>query len=156
MPLGDTPSFCKNIRAVFAKEGVAPERVKFEAVRGRHLPFYNQMDISLDAFPQTGGTTTCESLWMGVPVVTRVGEAVFERLSYSVLMNLGLGELVAKTTEEYVDVAVQLAGDPARIGELRRTLRDRMKVSPLGKTKQFADDYYAAIEKVVREAGLPI
>lgn len=153
-PEGDTPSFCKNIRAVFAKEGVAPERVRFQAIRGRHLPFYNEMDISLDAFPQTGGTTTCESLWMGVPVVTRVGEAVFERLSYSVLMNLGLGELVGQTTEEYVDIAVKLASDPARIGELRRGLRARMKASPLGQTKQFADDYYAAIEKVVREAGL--
>jgi protein O-GlcNAc transferase len=98
--------------------------VVFEAVRGRHLPFYNQMDISLDTFPQTGGTTTCESLWMGVPVVTKVGPAVFERLSYSVLNNAGLGEFCARTTDEYVDIAVALAGQPERIGELRRGMRD--------------------------------
>lgn len=153
-PEGATPTFCENIRGVFASEGVDAERVLFEPVRGRHLPFYNQMDISLDTFPQTGGTTTCESLWMGVPVITQVGEAVFERLSYSVLTNVGLGELVARSTAEYVDIAVKLAGEPARIGELRRGMRDRMRASPLGQQKQWADDYYAAIEKVVREAGL--
>ncbi len=153
-PEGGTPTFRKNILAIFASEGVTEDRVKFEIVRGRHLPFYNQMDISLDAFPQTGGTTTCESLWMGVPVVARVGDAVFERLSYSVLENVGLGELCAKTTDEYVDIAVKLANDPARIGELRRGMRDRLKASPLGKPKQFAEAYYEAIAKVVREAGL--
>ncbi|MFN3511728.1 MAG: tetratricopeptide repeat protein [Phenylobacterium sp.] len=153
-PEGGAATFRDNIRAVFASEGVAPERVVFEAVRGRHLPFYNQMDISLDTFPQTGGTTTCESLWMGVPVVTKVGPAVFERLSYSVLNNAGLGEFCARTTDEYVDIAVALAGQPERIGELRRGMRDRLKASPLGQTKQFAADYYAMIEKAVVEAGL--
>lgn len=149
-PEGDTPTFRENICKVFASEGVSADRITFEAVRGRHLPFYNQMDISLDTFPQTGGTTTCESLWMGVPVVTRVGDAVFERLSYSVLMNLGLGELCAQTTEAYVDTAVALASDPQKISALRRDLRHRMKASPLGQTKQFAVDYYAAIERAVQ------
>lgn len=148
-PEGNAPTFRENICKVFAEEGVSADRIRFEAVRGRHLPFYNEMDISLDAFPQTGGTTTCESLWMGVPVVTRVGEAVFERLSYSVLMNLGLGELCARTTDEYVDIAVALAGNPQKIADFKRGLRDRMKASPLGQSRQFATDYYTAIEKIV-------
>jgi predicted O-linked N-acetylglucosamine transferase (SPINDLY family) len=109
------------------------------------------MDISLDTFPQTGGTTTCESLWMGVPVVTRVGEAVFERLSYSVLMNLKLGELCARTTDEYVDIAVNLANTPEKITDFKRNLRSQMKASPLGQSKKFSHDYYAAIEKVIEE-----
>lgn len=155
-PEGGVPTFRENIRKVFASEGVEADRVRFEAVRGRHLPFYNEIDISLDTFPQTGGTTTCESLWMGVPVIARVGDAVFERLSYSVLTNVGLGDLCATTTEDYVDIAVKLAGDPARIGELRRSMRERLKASPLGQQKQFADDYYAAIETAVKDAGLPI
>lgn len=149
-PEGATPTFCANIRKIFATEGVAPERVLFEAVRGRHLPFYNQMDISLDTFPQTGGTTTCESLWMGVPVVAKVGDAVFERLSYSVLMNVGLGDLVARSTEEYVEIALKLGADHARIAELRRGMRARLKASPLADTKQFAADYFAMIEKAVK------
>jgi predicted O-linked N-acetylglucosamine transferase (SPINDLY family) len=151
-PEGGTPTFCANIRKIFAAEGVAPERVVFEAVRGRHLPYYNQMDISLDTFPQTGGTTTCESLWMGVPVVAKVGDAVFERLSYSVLMNVGLGDLVARSTQEYVELALKLGADHARIAELRRGMRERLKASPLADTKQFAADYFAMIEKAVTAA----
>jgi hypothetical protein len=81
-PEGTTPTFTANIRAVFESEGVSADRVVFETVRGRHLPFYNQMDISLDTFPQTGGTTTCESLWMGVPVVARVGDTTIDRGTY--------------------------------------------------------------------------
>ncbi|MDP3749219.1 MAG: tetratricopeptide repeat protein [Phenylobacterium sp.] len=150
-PEGGTPTFRENICAVFASEGVTPDRVMFEAVRGRHLPFYNQIDISLDTFPQTGGTTTCESLWMGTPVITRVGDAVFERLSYSVLMNVGLGEFCARTTDEYVDIAVKLGSDPDRIGELRRGLRERLKASPLGDTKQFAADFFDMIAGAVGE-----
>lgn len=149
-PEGGTPTFCANIRKIFAAEGVAAERVVFENVRGRHLPFYNQMDISLDTFPQTGGTTTCESLWMGVPVVAQVGDAVFERLSYSVLMNVGLGDLVARSTDEYVEIALKLGADHARIAELRRGMRARLKASPLADTKQFAADYFAMIEKAVK------
>jgi predicted O-linked N-acetylglucosamine transferase (SPINDLY family) len=109
------------------------------------------MDISLDTFPQTGGTTTCESLWMGVPVVARVGDAVFERMSYSILNNAGLGDLVGRTTDEYVDIAVRLAADPARIGELRRTLRDRLGSSPLRDARAFSADWHAMVERAMAD-----
>lgn len=148
-PEGGSPSFRRNMLKYFLEQGVSEDRVRFEVVRGRHLPYYNEMDISLDAFPQTGGTTTCESLWMGVPVVAKVGEAVFERLSYSVLMNVGLGDLCGRSTEEYIEIALKLGADHARIGELRRGMRQRLKASPLGDTRQFAADYYEMISKAV-------
>jgi predicted O-linked N-acetylglucosamine transferase (SPINDLY family) len=150
-PEGGSRTFRTNALALFARSGVAPERIRFEPVRGRHLPHYNSMDISLDAFPQTGGTTTCESMWMGVPVVTLVGPAVFERLSYSVLMNLDLPELCARTPAEYVAAATALANDRPRLAELRRTLRPRMQASHLGRTEEFARDYFDAVERVVRQ-----
>ena len=149
-PEGGSESFRNNLAAIFAEEGVSADRLRFEAVRGAHLPFYNEMDISLDSFPQTGGTTTCESLWMGVPVITLVGETLFERLSYSSLMNGGLPELCARDTAGYVAAAVKLAKDPDRIIELRAGLRERMRASPIGLTTQFAHDFFGLIEKAVK------
>ncbi|MFD3265133.1 O-linked N-acetylglucosamine transferase, SPINDLY family protein [Phenylobacterium ferrooxidans] len=149
-PEGGSESFRKNLAAIFAEEGVSVDRLRFEAVRGAHLPFYNEMDISLDSFPQTGGTTTCESLWMGVPVITLVGETLFERLSYSSLMNGGLPELCARDTEGFIAAAVKLGKDPDRINELRAGLRERMRASPIGQTTQFAHDFFGLIEKAVK------
>jgi protein O-GlcNAc transferase len=150
-PEGGSESFRSNLSAIFAEEGVSADRLRFEAVRGAHLPFYNEMDISLDSFPQTGGTTTCESLWMGVPVITLVGETLFERLSYSSLMNGGLPELCARDTEGYIAAAVKLGTDPDRIVELRAGLRERMRASPIGQTTQFAHDFFGLVEKAVKE-----
>jgi predicted O-linked N-acetylglucosamine transferase (SPINDLY family) len=151
-PEGGAPSFRKNILALFAAEGVPEDRVRFEDIRGAHMPFYNDIDISLDTFPQTGGTTTCEALWMGVPVVTLVGEAMFERLSYSILTNAGLGDLCARDEDEYLKAALTLAGDPERRKMLRTGLRGMLKASPLGQTKQFAVDFYEMIEGAVARA----
>ena len=80
-------------------------------IRGAHMPFYNEVDISLDTFPLTGGTTTTEALWMGVPVVSLIGEAFFERLSASILANCGLGDLATEDRDEFVRIAVALAAD---------------------------------------------
>lgn len=151
-PEGGAPSFRANMEALFAAEGVSADRVRFIDIRGAHMPFYNEMDISLDTFPQTGGTTTCECLWMGVPVVTLVGDAMFERLSYSILTNAGLGDLCARNPEEYVQIALKLAADPARRAALRTDLRGMLKASPLGQTKQFAADFYDMIEGAVLRA----
>ena len=151
-PEGAAPSFRANLCALFEAGGVTAERIMFEPVRGAHLPHYNRIDISLDCFPQTGGTTTCESLWMGAPCVTLVGEGVFERLSYSTLMNLGLPDLCARTVDEYVTIAAGLAADPERIAELRAGLRARMQASPLGQTETWARDFYAAVARTVEGA----
>ena len=148
-PEGGARIFRENMLAIFAEEGVAPERVRFEAVRGAHLPFYNEMDITLDTFPLTGGTTTCETLWMGVPVVSLVGAALFERLSYSVLTNAGLGDLAVHSLDDFVATAVALAANPARRMLLRATLRDQIKASPLYQHEAFAKDFYDLVARTV-------
>jgi protein O-GlcNAc transferase len=151
--------FQRNILSHFEAEGVAAHRIEFRPIRGAHMPLYNDIDIALDTFPQTGGTTTCDALWMGVPTVTLVGDALFERLSYSILQNAGLGDLCAPSTEHYIDIAVALAADTDRLQALRTGLRDQIRASPLGQTRQFAEDFYNLIAKTVsahdRTAPLP-
>lgn len=148
-PESSSAAFRRNIEALFAAGGIAADRIGFEAVRGRHLPHYNRIDITLDCFPQTGGTTTCESLWMAVPVVTRVGPAFFERLSYSNLSNAGLGDLCAHTDEDYVRIAVALAADRPRREDLRATMRQRLRGQPLGDWRRWVEDFQDTIAATV-------
>ncbi|WP_293681845.1 tetratricopeptide repeat protein [uncultured Phenylobacterium sp.] len=152
-PESSGASFQANLRSAFAAEGIEGERIQFEAVRGAHLPHYGRIDMSLDTFPQTGGTTTCESLWMGAPCVSLVGPAPYERLSYSVLTNVGLGDLCATTLDGYIKAAVGLAKDPARIADLRANMRTRLKDSPLGRTETWAADFYDVMEQAVRSSS---
>lgn len=151
-PEGGSAAFRRNITAIFADEGVSADRIIFEATRGRHMPHYNRIDIALDTFPQTGGTTTCEALWMGVPTVSLVGPTIYERLSYSILNNAGLGDLCVRTVDEYVEKAMSLAADTERLADLRLNLRNRLRISPLGQTETFAGDFYAMIAKAVGES----
>lgn len=144
-PEGAVASFRAAIEARFAAHGVAPERIAYIPVRGQHLPHYGEIDVALDTFPQTGGTTTCETLYMGVPVVSLAGEAFFERLSNSNLHNAGLGELVVETREDYVAKAVAVARATGWRGELRRTMRARLRQNPLGDARGFTRDFETAI-----------
>ena len=89
------------------------------------------MDIALDPFPYNGTTTTCEALWMGVPVIALAGQAHVSRVSVSLLQNMGLGELLADSEDDYVRRAAKLASDADRLTGLRSTMRDRMSKSPL-------------------------
>lgn len=150
-PEASGESFRRNIEAQFALEGVGADRIIWRAVRGAHLPHYNDIDITLDPFPLTGGTTTTESLWMGVPLVSLVGRAFYERLSYSILSNAGFGDLCAKNLDEYLEIALKLAADAPRRREFRKTIRDRLRASPLGQTEQFAADFYEMIHRAVTE-----
>ncbi len=113
--------------------GVARERVGFFVKRPRreYLELYQQIDIGLDTLPYNGHTTSLDSFYMGVPVVTLVGRTVVGRAGLSQLMNLGLPELVGRTEGEYVETARELAGDLARLAKLRAGLRGRMEASPL-------------------------
>ncbi|WP_411287294.1 tetratricopeptide repeat protein, partial [Phenylobacterium sp.] len=151
-PEGSSASFRKNILAHFEAEGVGAERVIFHTVRGRHMPFYNEVDITLDPFPLTGGTTTAESLWMGVPLISLVGEAFYERLSYSILSNAGLGDLCVTDKDQYLKAALALAADRDRLLALRKGLRDQIRRSPLGQPEAFARDFYDMIAKAVGRA----
>lgn len=148
-PEAGAASFRANIAREFGEHGIDATRILFESVRGRHLPHYNRIDIALDTAPQTGGTTTCETLWMGVPTVTLVGPAFFERLSYSNLTNAGLGDLCAFTREDYVEIALKLAADEPRRRELRHGLRAQIRSLPLGDEVRWVRNFEAAIVTAV-------
>jgi predicted O-linked N-acetylglucosamine transferase (SPINDLY family) len=141
--------FRQNIARAFARHGVSEDRIVHRAVRGQHLPHYNDIDIALDTTPQTGGTTTCECLWMGVPVISLVGPAFFERLSLSNLANAGLRDLAVDTPAGYVDAALALASDPSRRSALRESLRSDIRRSPLGDTRRWVRDFEAGIDRLL-------
>ena len=109
-----------------------------------HLALYNQVDIALDPFPYNGTTTTCEALWMGVPVVTLRGDRHAGRVGASLLTQIGMPELIAASVEAYIDIAAALADDASHLNELRRTLRARMWTSPLCAAPAFARKMEAA------------
>lgn len=148
-PEAGSPTFRRNVAAEFAAEGVSEDRLDFHAVRGSHLPLYDEIDVTLDAFPLTGGTTTAEALWMGVPVVTLVGEAMYERLSYSLLANVGLEDLAAADLAQYEAIALALAADAPRRRALKQDLRSRIYDGPLGDTAGFARDFYDLVARTV-------
>ncbi len=149
-PEGAVEAFRKNILQEFEASGIEKSRIEFRPVRGAHLPHYAAMDISLDCAPHTGGTSTCESLWMGVPVVTRVGEAFFERISFSNLSNAGLGDLCAHSDTDFVSIATDLSKDIARLRDLRKNLRQNIRRSPLGNNIQWVRDWEDRIAALVR------
>jgi predicted O-linked N-acetylglucosamine transferase (SPINDLY family) len=141
-PEAGGPSFLENTRAAFAARDVDPDRIEFVGIRGKHLPHYNKMDISLDTLPHVGGTTTCESIWMGVPCISLVGPGFAERLSYSNLSNAGLGDLATFSVEDYIEKAAELAADAPRRRVLRHGLRDMIRAMPLGQPARFGKAFY--------------
>jgi len=144
-----------------AAAGVDPNRVNF--LSGVSLPQYYQryqeIDIALDPFPYCGGTTSCDALWMGVPVVTLRGASALGRGGVSILSNTGLPQLIGQNVDQYVEIAAALAADLPRLAELRRTLRQRMAQSPLMDEPAFARDVEAVFADLWRRwcsgAALP-
>jgi protein O-GlcNAc transferase len=136
----------QRIRDGFAAHGIDAARVDVEGggdVKAM-MASYNEVDIGLDTFPYSGGLTTCEALWMGVPVVTWPGDRFESRHSFSHLSNAGLTETIARDLDDYVDVAVALARDLPRLADLRLNLRTRMAASPLCDPGRFVRDLEAA------------
>lgn len=113
-----------------------------------HLAAYNEIDVALDVFPYNGTTTTCEALWMGVPVVALAGQTHVSRVGASLLRRVGLPDLVAENPDEYVRIARSLAADPSRLGALRSGMRQRLGTSPLLDPHGFARQ----LESALREA----
>jgi protein O-GlcNAc transferase len=137
----------------FAAHGIPSERILVHdwTPGGKdHLSLYGTMDVALDPFPYNGTTTTCEALWMGVPVVTLRGQRHSARVGASLLAQVGLDNLVAADPEEYVSVAIGLAADGARRAELRRTLRSVMSRSRLCDGHLFARSLEAAYRDMWR------
>jgi predicted O-linked N-acetylglucosamine transferase (SPINDLY family) len=134
------------VRSFFVDQGIASERLTFAGFlpTAEYFALYRQIDVALDPFPYGGGTTTCDALWMGVPLVSLAGATAVGRSGLSILSNLGLGELVAHDSEEYVRIAVELSSDLPRLSELRATLRQRMQRSALMDAPRFARNIEAA------------
>ncbi len=132
--------------------GIDPRRLKFtdKVPLQEYFAQHGQIDIGLDPFPFAGGTTTCDALWMGVPVVTLAGQTAVGRGGASILTNIGLPELIATTPQQYLQIAESVAGDLPRLAELRRTLRPRMQASPLMDAPRFARNVEAAYRQMWR------
>lgn len=115
----------------FEAHGIGPESLMLRARTPDYLAEYGDMDIALDPFPRTGGVTTADALWMGVPVITLAGERMIERQGVSMLRAVGLTACIAGTRQDYVTQAVALAGDFDQRREIRAGLRGRMRASEL-------------------------
>jgi predicted O-linked N-acetylglucosamine transferase (SPINDLY family) len=141
------PETAELVRGEFASRGVAPGRVDLDGTalpEVPHLARYDRVDVALDTFPYNGATTTCEALWMGVPVVTLAGRTHASRVGASLLTHLGAEDWVARSPLEYAAICRRLAGDPGRLAELRRGLRDRMSGSPLCDAQSFTKSLESA------------
>jgi predicted O-linked N-acetylglucosamine transferase (SPINDLY family) len=115
-----------------------------------YLETYRDIDVALDPYPYGGGTTSCDALWMGVPVVSLAGRTAVSRAGSTLLSNIGLERLVARTPEQYVERAAELIRDQGRLAELRRQLRDRLESSPAMNAPQFARDFETALRSAWR------
>ena len=139
--------------ARFAAAGLDPTRLLLQGWTpdlDSHLRAYEQVDIGLDPFPYNGTTTTCEAMWMGVPVVTLAGTRHSGRVGASLLTRVGLDALIAPDTDAYIEIAASLAADPTRLGTLRADLRPRMAASRLCDGPAFARSFEAALRGMWR------
>ncbi|MBN1805679.1 MAG: tetratricopeptide repeat protein [Sedimentisphaerales bacterium] len=146
---GNDPEMRNYYLGKFERLGIDDRRV---AVCGgthhaEHLKYYSQADIILDTFPLNGATTTCEALWMGVPVITLTGELHVSRVGLSILTRIGLEFFAASTPKEYITRATALANNRQALENLRATMRERMNSSILRDSKKFA----SGVETVYRK-----
>ena len=126
-------------------------RVEMRGFSKNHLAEYADIDIALDTFPYTGGVTTCEAIYMGVPVISLYGDRHGTRFGLSILNNVGLYELAVDSYDEYIKRAVALAGDWELLTILRRTLRTMMKKSPLMDSEGYVRDIEKAFVKILND-----
>jgi predicted O-linked N-acetylglucosamine transferase (SPINDLY family) len=134
---------------VLQRLGVDSSRIEFVARRPRqeYLKLYHRIDLALDTFPYNGHTTSLDAMWMGVPTITLIGDSPVGRAGLCQLANIGMTGLVAKSAEDYMRIALELASNSSRLAELRASLRHRMQQSPLMDAPQFARN----MEKIYRE-----
>jgi protein O-GlcNAc transferase len=143
---GEREAFCERLGGL----GIARGRVEFVERQAwePYMRTYHRIDVGLDPFPYGGGITTCDAMWMGVPVISLSGETPVGRGGRSILNNVELGDLVAYSRDQYVNLAVDHASDRSRLGELRRRLRERMRGSALMNGPRFA----RSVEGAYRDA----
>ncbi len=141
----DDYRFLKQVQKRLKQQNISLDRVALEPrKRANQFVLYNKIDIALDPFPCNGGTTSMDTLWMGVPFVTLAGNNFSARMGVTILTNAGLPELIAQNVEEYISMAVDLAKDKERLKKLRHNLRDKFANSPAMDKKGFAQDIETA------------
>lgn len=136
-------------RTLFTQRGISPDRLDLsgDSTFTDYLAAYNQIDLALDTFPFSGSATTCDALWMGVPVITCPGETFASRHSLSHLTTVGITKTIATSIDHYVELAVRLASDLPRLAALRTGLRQQMADSPLCDGRRFAANLEALLSK---------
>jgi protein O-GlcNAc transferase len=145
------PETTDQIQSAFAQHGVAADRIELNGERlsvAEHLNLYRRIDIALDPFPYNGTTATCESLWMGAPVVTIAGQTHVSRVGASLLTHLGMTEWIARTPDEYATIGLDLAGDITRLAIIRQALRARMQQSVLCDARRFTQSLESAFREM--------
>ncbi len=153
MSLGDQVTQ-QSVLAMFQSHGIPADRIALlGTVKSAidHLELYSQIDIALDTYPYHGTTTTCEALWMGVPVVTLAGTTHASRVGVSFLTAVGCQELIAVTAKEYINIAVSLAGAPYRLYWYRENLRSMMARSPLMDAGRLTNNVELAFESMLQK-----
>ena len=140
---------------LFADQGIAGDRVDLLGWSpfATRMELYQQIDIGLDPFPYSGATTTCDALWMGIPVITCPDETFASRQSLTHILAVGLKELVARDLADYIERAVALATDQSRLVGMRAGLRERMAASPLCDGKRFATNFASLLHDVWEHAA---
>ncbi len=137
---------------MFEKFAVEPTRIGLAGriSRSELFDWYQNIDVALEPFPYSGGVTTCDALWMGLPVVALPGETFAGRHSYSYLSNVNMQELAARDLDDYIEIAVSLAKDPDRLSQLRGCLRDRVRIN-LCDGRRSAEELTAALRRTWRD-----
>jgi predicted O-linked N-acetylglucosamine transferase (SPINDLY family) len=132
----------RRIIAEFERHGVDPARIAFEQTTGRRAfwDWLNRVDIALDSFPCNGGATTSETLWMGVPVVSRAGDAFLSRAGLSLLQITGRPEWIADSDEAFIDIATRLARDLPALAQERSRMRERLSGTRLLDARAFIQE----------------
>jgi protein O-GlcNAc transferase len=140
------------VRTALRQAGVEEARLEFVGLQplADYLETYRRIDVALDPHPYGGATTTCDALWMGVPVVSLAGRTAVSRAGSTLLSHVGLGQLVAENGEQYIELATALLRDADRLRTLRNELRARMEASPLMNAPQFARGLEAAFRTAWR------
>ena len=144
---------CERLRSMFSEQGIAIDRLQlmgWESSDDAHLRLYNSIDIALDTFPYNGTATTCEALWMGVPVITLAGRGHAARVGASLLTQLGRDDWIAQSTADYIVGAKRLGSDISGLVEIRRKLRAQMAESSLCDAPRYAKKMETAYRRIWR------
>jgi protein O-GlcNAc transferase len=150
------PQFCAQLISAFAGRGIPPDRIELRRP-SPHLEMlaeYGDIDIALDPFPFTGGLTSCEALWMGVPVITWPQSRAVSRQTFALLSAIGLTQFVACSAQDYVQKATDAALNTSQLKDIRENLRTQMLQSPMMQVQAFTTSLEDAMIDLHRELGI--